>query len=111
MHYDLRSRLVEPAAVYVLRVGPRSVRCWIGRSVESVVAESEGSPGKSAGEFAGASPWRKSTFSTQGECLEVAFVEDIVMVRNSRYRTQPHLAFQAGAWRAFLAGVRDGGFD
>jgi hypothetical protein len=76
--------------------------------------------------------WRKSTYSNgQGSCVEVAgawhksshsnsnsnCVEvragqpDTVAVRDSKDRGGPELGFTAGAWAAFVRGVRQGEFD
>ncbi|GAA2637590.1 DUF397 domain-containing protein [Streptomyces axinellae] len=57
--------------------------------------------------------WRKSTYSSNngGNCLEVAddFV-GAVPVRDSKVSEGAVLLVPAGAWSAFIATVRDGGF-
>jgi uncharacterized protein DUF397 len=61
-------------------------------------------------EFSGA-VWRKSTRSGAGvndSCVEVAFVSAAVGVRDSKNRTEAHLAFGAPAWRAFAEGLKTG---
>jgi hypothetical protein len=57
--------------------------------------------------------WRKSSYSgANGDCVEVAGnVTGFVGVRDSKDRGGPALIFPADAWDAFLAGVKDGGFD
>jgi hypothetical protein len=56
--------------------------------------------------------WRKSKASTAtGECLEVAFADNAVLVRHSLDRTGPVLSFSHAEWKAFLAGARNGEFD
>jgi hypothetical protein len=55
--------------------------------------------------------WRKSEASGSGDCVEVAFVDRSVLVRNSRDRTGPVLAFTDSEWTAFLIGARNGTFD
>lgn len=55
--------------------------------------------------------WRKSTFSEPEECVEVAFTDNAVLVRNSRDRSGPVLAFTVAEWAAFVGGVRSGEFD
>lgn len=55
--------------------------------------------------------WRRSSASSQGECVEVAFSEQLVLVRQSRNPTGAMLSFTLAEWAAFLAGVRNGEFD
>jgi hypothetical protein len=56
--------------------------------------------------------WFKSTHSgNNGGCVEVAFVDGAVGVRDSKDRTGPALVFTAAEWAAFVAGVRSGEFD
>jgi hypothetical protein len=55
--------------------------------------------------------WRKSVHSSDGACVEIAFVDDMVAVRDSKARTGPVLLFTPAEWEAFTAGVRDGEFD
>jgi hypothetical protein len=54
--------------------------------------------------------WRKSTRSGTNGCIEVAFVEDKVAVRDSKERGGPVLLFTAHEWEAFIGGARDGEF-
>jgi hypothetical protein len=55
--------------------------------------------------------WRKSSRSHDNGCVEVAFVEDQVALRDSKNPNGPVLVFTAREWAAFLSGVRDGEFD
>jgi predicted secreted Zn-dependent protease len=56
--------------------------------------------------------WQKSTRSnSQGNCVEVATPPDMVMVRDSKDRSGPVLAFGAREWLAFIDGVKQGEFD
>ncbi|MET8773421.1 DUF397 domain-containing protein [Nocardia sp. NPDC004654] len=56
--------------------------------------------------------WFKSSHSQGGgECVEVAFVDDAVGVRDSKNPTGPALVFTPGEWDAFTAGVREGEFE
>jgi hypothetical protein len=57
--------------------------------------------------------WHKSTASNSngGECVEVAFADDAVLVRHSQDPTGPVLSFSPSEWKAFLVGARDGEFD
>jgi hypothetical protein len=55
--------------------------------------------------------WRKSSWSNANGCVEVAFVQGRVAVRDSKDRTGPVLLFTSHEWDAFLRGARDGEFD
>jgi Domain of unknown function (DUF397) len=55
--------------------------------------------------------WRKSSHSGNNGCVEVAFVQERVAVRDSKDRTGPVLVFDRHEWDAFLRGVRAGEFD
>ena len=55
--------------------------------------------------------WRKSTRSGTNGCVEVAFVQGQVAVRDSKQRGGPVLVFTPQEWAAFLSGVHAGEFD
>ena len=55
--------------------------------------------------------WRKSSYSVGGNCVEVAFADHHVAVRDSKNRNGPVIMFTPNEWGAFLRGVRDGEFD
>jgi hypothetical protein len=57
--------------------------------------------------------WRKSSASggTEGDCVEIAFVADGVLVRHSRNPGGTVLSFTHSEWRAFLTGTHNGEFD
>jgi Domain of unknown function (DUF397) len=55
--------------------------------------------------------WRKSTYSGTNGCVEVAFVQGRVAVRDSKDRSGRTLVFTGPEWEAFLRGVRAGEFD
>jgi Domain of unknown function (DUF397) len=55
--------------------------------------------------------WRTSTYSAGNGCVEVAFVDGRVGVRDSKVPEGPVLVFTAHEWEAFLAGTRDGEFE
>lgn len=48
-------------------------------------------------------PWRRSSRCQTSECAEVAAVPGAVLVRDTRHREEPVLAFTAAAWRQFTA--------
>ncbi len=57
--------------------------------------------------------WRKSTRSGQsgGSCVEVARIEGVGAVRDSKNVTGPVLAFDQGHLSMFLVDVKAGRFD
>jgi hypothetical protein len=56
-------------------------------------------------------PWRKSSRSGANACVEVAFIDGKVAVRDSKHRHGAVLEFTPLEWEAFVGGVRDGEFD
>jgi hypothetical protein len=66
---------------------------------------------KTEDDFVVSSRWHRSTRCGSDACVEVATVDRIVGVRDSRDRQGPVLVFRFDEWTAFLAGVRDGEFD
>ncbi|MFF4039894.1 DUF397 domain-containing protein [Streptomyces sp. NPDC001816] len=52
--------------------------------------------------------WRKSSYSNSdgGECIEVADNLPVVPVRDSKHPARGALLFDAGAWSAFVDGVK-----
>lgn len=55
--------------------------------------------------------WRKSTYSNANGCVEVAFVDTGVAVRDSKNPTGPVLMFHRHEWEAFVGGARAGQFE
>jgi hypothetical protein len=56
--------------------------------------------------------WKKSEASGSENCVEVAFGDDAVFVRNSRAAANGlALAFTTNEWKAFLVGARAGEFE
>jgi hypothetical protein len=56
--------------------------------------------------------WRKSSFSggNGGACVEVAEQDGLILVRDTKDRGRgPVQRYVPAAWRAFMAGLRDGG--
>jgi hypothetical protein len=61
-------------------------------------------------DFSGAK-WRKSQASDSGGCVEVAYVDGVVGVRDTKQAgAGPILAFNEREWSAFLTGVANGEF-
>ncbi|WP_020574781.1 DUF397 domain-containing protein [Actinopolymorpha alba] len=52
--------------------------------------------------------WRSAV---SGGDIEVAFVDDLIGMRNGQDPGSPVLVFTPGEWEAFLAGAKDGEFD
>ena len=57
--------------------------------------------------------WRKSSRSGPytDNCVEVAFVDGAIAVRDSKNPGGPVLVFTRGEWDAFVRGAQDGEFD
>jgi len=56
--------------------------------------------------------WRKSSESTASDsCVEVGFLNDRVIVRDSKHRDGPELEFSHEEWSAFLVGIAKGEFN
>ncbi|HEU4396356.1 MAG TPA: DUF397 domain-containing protein [Actinomycetota bacterium] len=52
-----------------------------------------------------------STLCNNGACVEVAFSDGLVALRDSKDRSGPVLQFSSSEWEAFTDGVRLGEFD
>lgn len=59
------------------------------------------------------SAWRKSSRSTGagGNCVEVAFLDAAVAVRDSKDPDGPALVFTQNEWDSFVGGAKHGEFD
>jgi hypothetical protein len=57
--------------------------------------------------------WRKSSRSSPSgdNCVEVAFADEAVAVRDTKNREAAMLVFTGEEWSAFLDGVKAGEFD
>lgn len=58
--------------------------------------------------------WIRSSFSNGNggnNCVEIAFLGETVVVRDSKNPTGPPLVFTLAEWTAFLAGAHAGEFD
>jgi hypothetical protein len=57
--------------------------------------------------------WFKSTRSgpTSDNCVEIAFVDEVIAVRDSKRPDGPALIFTQAEWDAFVGGAKDGEFD
>ena len=57
--------------------------------------------------------WRKSTRSNgnSGNCVEIAMVNDVVGLRDSKDPQGPVLVSSPSEWAGFVGGLKDGQFD
>jgi hypothetical protein len=56
--------------------------------------------------------WQRSSQRDDAEnCVEVAFIDDAIAVRDSRDPDGPALIYTRDEWDAFIGGVKDGEFD
>ncbi|MFI5959246.1 DUF397 domain-containing protein [Cryptosporangium sp. NPDC051539] len=57
-------------------------------------------------------PWHKSKASTgNGNCVEVALMNTVVAVRDTKDRGGAALVLPAAEWRSFINGAKAGEFD
>lgn len=58
-------------------------------------------------------PWKKSSRSGpySDNCVEVAFVNSMIAVRDSKHPAEAVLLFTTDEWLAFVGGAKDGEFD
>ncbi|GAB3391753.1 DUF397 domain-containing protein [Micromonospora halotolerans] len=55
--------------------------------------------------------WQRAEGDTSDSAVEVAFVGDLIGMRNSAEPDGPVLVFTQDEWDAFVAGAQDGEFD
>ncbi|SCE96369.1 protein of unknown function [Micromonospora purpureochromogenes] len=55
--------------------------------------------------------WQRAEADTSDSAVEVAFVDDLIGMRNSAEPDGPVLVFTQAEWDAFVAGAQDGEFD
>ncbi|RZU77632.1 MULTISPECIES: DUF397 domain-containing protein [Micromonospora] len=55
--------------------------------------------------------WQRAEGDTSDSAVEVAFVGDLIGMRNSAEPDGPVLVFTQAEWDAFVAGAQDGEFD
>lgn len=70
-------------------------------------------PSRSSGSGRSEPVWRHSSYSQGADqtCVDVAFTEPAVAVRDSKDTEGPILCFTPREWHVFLLGVRAGEFD
>ncbi|MBB5115706.1 hypothetical protein FHU28_005545 [Micromonospora echinospora] len=55
--------------------------------------------------------WQRAEGDNSEGAVEVAFVDDLIGMRNSAEPNGPVLVFTQAEWDAFVAGAQDGEFD
>jgi Domain of unknown function (DUF397) len=57
--------------------------------------------------------WRSSSVEdgSADNCVQVAFVDEAILLRDARHPDGPVLVFNQDEWDAFVAGAKDGEFD
>jgi Domain of unknown function (DUF397) len=55
--------------------------------------------------------WRSAPGEPGGNTVEVAFVDDLIGLRNGAEPEGPVLVFTQAEWDAFVEGAKDGEFD
>ena len=63
------------------------------------------------GEAAGKYVWHRSGRCESGACVEVAAVDDAIMVRSSLNPESKPVTITRKEWKEFLYGVKEGAFD
>jgi Domain of unknown function (DUF397) len=54
--------------------------------------------------------WLKSSGSAEQNCVDVAFISEMVLVRDSKDPDGPFLKLPAGQWDAFVKRIKGGDF-
>ncbi len=54
--------------------------------------------------------WQRSALCGSGSCIEIAFAERAVFIRDSKHPNRAPLEFTPEEWNAFTAGVCAGSF-
>jgi hypothetical protein len=83
---------------------------WIGHADQGAIVEIET---KGLRVDLSRARWLKSSRSGPAcdNCVEVAFVDDAIVVRDSKNPDGPALIFTPAEWDAFVGGAKDGEFD
>jgi hypothetical protein len=83
---------------------------WIGHAHQGAIVEIET---KGLRVDLSRARWLKSSRSGPAcdNCVEVAFVDDAIVVRDSKNPDGPALIFTSAEWDAFVGGAKDGEFD
>jgi hypothetical protein len=55
--------------------------------------------------------WRTSRSCSNGSCIEVATIDNLVGIRDSKNPDGEVLLYTVNEWKDFLAGAKNGDFD
>jgi hypothetical protein len=50
--------------------------------------------------------WHKSSFSANGDCIEVAIQDDSVLIRDTKNRSGGTVSASSSAWQEFIQGIQ-----
>jgi hypothetical protein len=50
--------------------------------------------------------WHKSSFSANGDCIEVAIQDDSVLIRDTKNRNGGTISASSSAWQEFIQGIQ-----
>ena len=53
-----------------------------------------------------AAVWRKSSFSANGDCIEVAIQNGSVLIRDTKNRSGGTISASSSAWQEFIQAIR-----
>jgi hypothetical protein len=62
-------------------------------------------------DLSGARWFKSSRSGASKDCVEIAWLDGVVAIRDSKRPTGPALVFKPSEWDAFTAGVQAGEFD
>jgi hypothetical protein len=110
------TRSVSEQVIYVTYALLIAMICTIILAFSVLLATASGRPRPAnaapSGQFPFAAPvWRKSSASAQGNCVEVAIMNETVLVRDTKAAgAGPTLNFDRAAWNNFITTVQSDQF-
>lgn len=55
--------------------------------------------------------WRKSSYCASGECVEIAELNGMIVMRDSKDPHGPTLRYTAEEWQSFIRAIKASAFD
>jgi len=56
--------------------------------------------------------WRRSSYCSDSVCVEISLDDgDLVLMRDSKNTSQPHIGFDRAGWAHFVAEIKSGRFQ